>query len=208
MLLSGLTGGPSAHIHLFDTGNLTIITQNNITLVDNAFIHNSGPGNLVLVVDQQAPLPPQIGPGELNLFGSSTLFTTGGELRLFTATPAQNMISGTINGASLGQGKSVFGVWYSTFNGEDPPPFTIFYKIGSTSTFGLFSVAIAEMIQEYFDRSMGWEWVSSYWSCDLVERWGREDLLYYRKAFEYPLNEPAPISPCELEESVSSSKQR
>lgn len=186
--LIGIIGGADARIESF-AGDMLIVAQKNMTLYFNAVIRNSGPGKLTLVVDQQAPFPPQIGDGQFIFVDAAEISTAGGELGIFTATPGQNTFLGLVNGATLDEGNQVFGVWYSTFSGSSEPPFTIYYKLGGpTPPIIITNIAASEMIQEYFDRMMGWAWITSFWVC--TPRGCNGYSIYYRKPFEHVIYLP------------------
>ena len=52
---------------------MLIIAMNDITLQDNALITNTGPGAVTLVVDEQAPVAPQIGNGRFILYPNAAV---------------------------------------------------------------------------------------------------------------------------------------
>ena len=62
---------------------MLLIAQNNITLADNSLIENTGPGTLTLVVDEQAPVAPQIGNGRFILYPNATVSVASGLLSVF-----------------------------------------------------------------------------------------------------------------------------
>lgn len=196
-LISSMSG-PQTRIDTTQ-GNLLLIANNSFSALENSLVTNLGSGNLTIVVDQQAPFPPQVGPGQFNLFGNAMLSTNGGELQIFTASPGQNQVQGLVNGAQLAQGNQVYGVWYSTFTGYSGAPFTIYYKIGENAETSFFAlgVASAEVTQEGLDRAMGWAWMSPFELCgghdlgDYVPYPSREHLLFKRKPFEYPIYLPS-----------------
>ncbi len=187
--LLAIEGAPVTSI-TSSQGTMKLIAFNTTSIAENCLISNQGSGNLTIVVDQTASLPPQIGQGAFKLFGSASITTNGGELSIFTATPSQNQINGLINGATLAQGNQVFGTYF-LLSGIDPPPFTIFYKTGtSENSFFQLSTASAEMTQQQMDRAMGWAWMSPFIICYgecSEEGLSRQQMLFKRKPFEYPI---------------------
>lgn len=94
----------------------------------------SAGGNIIIIVDNNFPLIPQIGMGGFTISDGSTISTLS-ELRIYTALPSLNTASGeTINGAVFTPG--TFGVNndYETFGVYFPsgsyigPEFNFYYK--------------------------------------------------------------------------------
>ncbi len=200
LTLTGFAGGGSAFIEGL-AGKLTVISNLDADLMQNSFIRNTGSGKLFLVVDEQAPLPPEIGNGAFNLAATAFLSTGGGDLSIFTATPDQNSVLGLINGATLAEGIEVFETYFSIFAAADPPPFTIFYKSAEVlltiPSFYRIDIAVAESLQTDLDRTMGWDWVGAFWICSLSDQMEKTRSVFYRKQFEYPLFLQTATSPCE-----------
>ena len=120
---------------------------NDITLDDNALIQNTGAGKVTLVADQQAPLPPQIGPGRFILNPNANLSTAGGLLQVFTAKPngitAGNLAFGKLNTHTATEtvvcpftqptpsDQNVYMTYFDTFAspvGAEGNPYTLYYK--------------------------------------------------------------------------------
>ena len=127
-------------------GDLRVIAGDNINLISNAAgspsIATSGTG-LYIVVDNNFPNSPDIGPGSLNMDATSTISTIGGApIYIFTAIRDQNVINGLIQGISFAPGTEyvdsateAWGRYYADVIGG--VPYTIFYK-----NFGLFDLAM------------------------------------------------------------------
>ena len=123
------------------TGVLQVIAGECIEV--NAFgrVENLGTGSLTLVVDNNFPVPPMIGPGAFSLSALGTVSALGGgPVRIFTAVRDQNMIAGTgnLNGSTFTPGPflvdSSTEQWRTYFpSGFGGSPFTIFYKEGIPS---------------------------------------------------------------------------
>jgi hypothetical protein len=154
--LSGLGTGQQSLIQN-TAGDMLIIAMNDITLQDNALITNTGPGALTLVVDEQAPVAPQIGNGRFILYPNATVTSTSGTLHIFTARPnsiqAGNLAFGQLNGnfvtelfpcpftrpvpSSENQYVTYFLAYTAEFGAAvgagvaalATPPYTIFYKV-------------------------------------------------------------------------------
>ncbi|NGX29879.1 MAG: Heme/hemopexin-binding protein [Candidatus Anoxychlamydiales bacterium] len=135
------------------SGNIEVISQNDVKLFSNSFINNTGSGSVTLVIDQQQPTPPGIGPGRFLLGGDSYINTSGGTVGIFTASPSQNSVQGKINGAELSQNNplqnQVYNTYFSSYSGALGSPFTIFYKINGVSpnALNLLSFISAEVNQ-------------------------------------------------------------
>ena len=133
------------------SGNIEIIAQNNAKLFSNSYISNSGSGNITLVVDQQQPVAPGIGPGRFILGEDSFIKTSGGAIGIFTASPSQNDVHGKMNGHELSQNNplqnQVYNTYFSSYSGPLGIPFTVFYKINGISPgeLNLLSFISAEM---------------------------------------------------------------
>ena len=119
------------------SGNILVITQSNMTLRDNAVV--SASENVDLVCDNQAPAPPQIGPGAFSIDATSFINSDNGYIRVYTARQAQNVIDPLAEFISAGT--SYFFVpgqlfvdtnqekWCTYYpDGDQGIPFKIFYK--------------------------------------------------------------------------------
>ena len=110
IILTGLGTGKQSVIST-TLGNMLLIAQDNITLDDNSMIQNTGPGNVTLVVDEQAPVAPQIGNGRFVLYPNAMVSVAGGLVRVFTARPnnilAGNLAFGELNGNFVTTGFAV-----------------------------------------------------------------------------------------------------
>lgn len=153
--LSGETPSNSAYFET-TSGNITVIAQNDLSFVGDAFINNTA-ADVTLVVDQQASSSPSIGNGDFILDRDSYL-TSQGRLRIFTAKPDQNCVFGTLNSQDLTGivENQVYNTYYSSFSGGLGDPFTIFYKIAGVGSSDLKVIAMAsaefnQKIDEFFD---------------------------------------------------------
>jgi hypothetical protein len=142
--LSGLGTGKQSLIST-TLGDMLLIAQNNITLADNSLIQNTGPGNVTLVVDEQAPVAPQVGNGRFVLYPNAMVTVAGGLVRIFTARPnnilAGNLAFGELNGNFVTTGfpcpfgyptaspENQYTTYFLAYNGALGTPYTIFYKI-------------------------------------------------------------------------------
>jgi filamentous hemagglutinin family protein len=129
-----------SNILLADNGPGTVIANRNIILDSDAVITINnvvGSPSLTLVVDNQFPSAPLIGPGAFIFDAGATIFPLGTPgsypVRIFTARRSQNSILGTINGTTFAPGAfdvntpaEQWRVYYpQSFIGS---PFTVFYK--------------------------------------------------------------------------------
>jgi hypothetical protein len=148
--LSGLGTGQQSKIST-TLGDMLLIAQNTITLADNSLIDNTGPGAVTLVVDEQAPVAPQVGNGRFILYPNATVSTASGLLHIFSARPnsilAGNLAFGELNGnfvtelfpcpftrpapSSENQYETYFLAYTAEFGvaALANPPYTIFYKV-------------------------------------------------------------------------------
>jgi hypothetical protein len=148
--LSGLGTGQQSLIQN-TAGDMLIIAMNDITLQDNALITNTGPGAVTLVVDEQAPIAPQVGNGRFILYPNATVSTASGLLHIFSARPnsilAGNLAFGQLNGnfvtelfpcpftrpvpSSENQYETYFLAYTAEFGlaALANPSYTIFYKV-------------------------------------------------------------------------------
>lgn len=120
------------------SGDVFILSENNIALSDNAKV--SASGNVVIVSDHQAPSPPLVGPGIFAIDGTSSISSgASGYIRVYTATQAQNDVNPSAQ--FIDGGVPFFFVpgtifvdtdtekWSTYFsNGDQGFPFKIFYK--------------------------------------------------------------------------------
>jgi len=120
------------------TGDLLVIAGIDMNIDAAAQIIANGTGSITLVVDNQFPLAPGIGPGVFNFQNGTIQAVGGGPLRIFTATQPQNTILGSLNGQPYVAGiefvntnQERWGTYYfdAFFGG---PGYTIFYKDGTT----------------------------------------------------------------------------
>ena len=72
------------------SGNILVITQDDMTLQNNAVV--SASQNVDLICDNQAPSFPQIGPGSFSMDATSIINSDTGYIRVYTAMQAQNVI--------------------------------------------------------------------------------------------------------------------
>ena len=148
--LSGLGTGQQSLIST-TLGDMLLIAQNSITLADNSLIENTGPGAVTLVVDEQAPVAPQVGNGRFILYPDATVSTASGLLHIFTARPnsilAGNLAFGELNGNFVTEGfpcpfgdptpssENQYTTYFLAYTSEfgaaalATPSYTIFYKI-------------------------------------------------------------------------------
>lgn len=95
-------------------------------------IENLSAGDMNLVVDANFP-EPFMGLGRIITASGSSIFTTGGALRIFTSQQSYNQISGTLNGLNFAPGTifvdtatEIWGVYYPSLLGGFS--YTVFYK--------------------------------------------------------------------------------
>ncbi|MCB1107943.1 MAG: hypothetical protein KDK76_07610 [Chlamydiia bacterium] len=120
------------------TNDMEIFAGRNIRLPLSTFVRKFGPGNLNIIVDNNFPTFPGIGPGGFTLGATSSVdnfgnFISGGPVRIFTARRSQNFITGFINGTLFTPGAAFVDTdlerWCAYyFNSFVGPNFTIFYK--------------------------------------------------------------------------------
>ncbi len=124
-------------------GNLFVFTGRNLTLGPFGRILNNGPGEVLIVVDNDYPNPWKLGPGAINFNVHSQVGRSGGgSVRIFTASRSQNFIANYIGStfvdSTLNNTRFIPGAEFvntpieqwatyypSSFGGS---PFTIFYK--------------------------------------------------------------------------------
>lgn len=153
-LLSGVDG------YVFGIADKDISLNGNAIIDSFSFTPPScgsiAPGKnfyVTLVVDDQAPTPPQAGNGRFIMSPDAQIMPSGAvPVQIFTAFRSQNSIEGTINGAVFSPGAfgvntdtERWGVWYpDAFVGS---PFTVFYKEGGFQL----TAPIAAIFGEAFD---------------------------------------------------------
>lgn len=119
------------------SGNILVITKNNMTLQNNAAA--SASLNIDLVCDDQAPVFPQIGPGRYSMDDTSFINSDSGYIRVYTAQQNQNTISPLAQFISAGTpfffaaGTPFINTsqekWCTYYpDGDQGIPFKIFYK--------------------------------------------------------------------------------
>lgn len=128
ILLSGGTIASTA-------GDTTVTVNRSLSLASSSSI--SATGALNIIIDNAFPTSPSFGSGALTKDAASTITSSGGAVRVFTATQEQNSISGDINGTAFVAGTEfintateIWGVYAPSSLGGTP--FTIFYKNGET----------------------------------------------------------------------------
>jgi hypothetical protein len=120
------------------TGSVFVQAGVNVSVNDTATVSVFMPGGTItIVVDDNFPAPPGIGPGSFTLgpAASVNLFTMT-PVQIFTATQAQNSILGAINGSPFSPGTTYvdtdqerWQVYFpNAFVNPNSPFFTIFYK--------------------------------------------------------------------------------
>jgi len=127
-----------AQINILNGGSaspILLIAGRDISMVSTpggvARVSHTGTGNVTLVVDNDFPVSPGIGPGAF--FFSSEILGNG-EIRIYTARRSQNTINDLINGSAFIPGP--FGIdtssekWmvYYAAGAYGGGPFTIYYK--------------------------------------------------------------------------------
>lgn len=147
-------------------GTLEVIAGNDINMSSLAQIINGG-GDLVnIVVDDDFPSPPGIGPGALNMATGSIIFGDG-LVRVFTARQGQNNIQGLINATPFvpgplyaDQAPEKWLTYYFDSFFHTGSPFTIFYKDGVTSVANIqrSQVLISEFLTDLhpYNEFLGW----------------------------------------------------
>jgi filamentous hemagglutinin family protein len=148
-----LNGGPQTT----GGGDILIIANNDMTMNANTSI--TGTGIINLVVDNQGPVPPQIG-GVWSGGGRFVMDATASinsalpdALRIFTACQPLNIISGLLNGAAFVPGPLYvntnterWGVWYFDPFFSPPDFYCIFYKCFNTAIIGQFAIPPQEFL--------------------------------------------------------------
>lgn len=147
-------GGMSPTTEAF--GNMLLIADVDIRLLSNtglAEIENlSTIDSLTCVVDDAFPTSCAFGPGEFELTANSLIETNGGELRIYTAQPAQNFINELINGAPFIPGPFNVNTTTETWQTYYPDGayggalFNIYYKIPCVVT--------EEIVQQIFQLNL------------------------------------------------------
>ncbi|MBX7066800.1 MAG: filamentous hemagglutinin N-terminal domain-containing protein [Parachlamydiales bacterium] len=190
--LSNLTNTPK---------NVTLIAGRDISFNSYAFadINNLTPGNITIVVDNDFPNPPGIGPGRFSLMGSGINYK--GQVRIFTSRQAQNtIVAGFLDLNTLVQtffspgplyqnsNQEQWGVYYpSSFFGG--PAFTFFYKdlpvIVNFLAEPIF-VAGAEMFRDLHPYDEYIVWFMKFAEINHVdpEMWAKQPFILSRKTFK------------------------
>jgi hypothetical protein len=158
-----LMGGKesTARAYVFSKGDLSFLTGRHLTMDSSPLTYAAigAAQNVTVVVDNQFPTPPQVGPGALYVGPSCRL--QGGTLKIFAAKQSNNTIQGALNLASFLPGaeysSSAEEVWGTYFySGVGGVPFTIFYKDVwmSSHVTDLFNTAITEFLDDlkFFDE--------------------------------------------------------
>jgi filamentous hemagglutinin family protein len=130
-----------------DDGDVSMMAGVNMTMGPSAGIGTTNPPGpnaaLIIVVDNQNPFAPVIGPGAFTMDATASIYSNLGAnippVQIFTARQSQNSILGTINTASFVPGpfnvnssEERWGVYYpQSFVGS---PFTVFYKEPQSAT--------------------------------------------------------------------------
>ncbi|MBI2742448.1 MAG: filamentous hemagglutinin N-terminal domain-containing protein [Chlamydiales bacterium] len=150
----------AARAFVFSKNNLSLVSGRHLSLnsTGSGYAGIGATKDVTVVVDNDFPVPPQVGPGGV-LMGPNTRMQ-GGTLRLFTAKQSNNIIEGVLNLVSYYPGaeyistsEESWGTYFYSFSGG--VPFTIFYKdvwVSSRVT-DLFNTATYEFLQnlKYFD---------------------------------------------------------
>lgn len=118
---------------IMTTGSVFISAENEIHMIAGSSITSGG--NTTLIVDNQRPFRPLIGPGFFDM-DSGTFITTGGLLTIYTALQNLNTINGLLNGMMFIPGTPYVctgqEIWCSYFCDTTCSisgfPFTIAYK--------------------------------------------------------------------------------
>jgi len=136
-----------AHLYVTVNGRMDVLAGNNIILrshtAGNPDIAGSS-GGIYIVVDNNFPNEPDIGPGALIMDQGTQIWSAFGDpIYIFTATRDQNVINGLIQGMPFAAGQEyidsateMWGRYYPDSLGGGVP-YTIFYK-----DFGLFDLAM------------------------------------------------------------------
>lgn len=148
-------------------GSILVITNNNMTLQNNARV--SASINVDLVCDNQAPTRPQIGPGSFSMDATSQIEAMTGHIRVYTARQAQNIIDPLAEFLSTGvvynfEPGDLFvdtdqEKWCTYYpNGDQGIPFKIFYKPCIEEITQEAMVIVTEFLYEEssFNYYLGW----------------------------------------------------
>jgi len=163
--------------------DILVNTQNNMTLT-NATI--TGVRDINLVVDNQAPTPPLIGPGAFSMDGTSQITSSTGSLGIFTARQNQNTVdpNALFNGIAANALVPTFPgplyvdtareKWAAYFNVTDffgNNPVRFFYKDVLQAATEEAQIIISEQISEefpplnfpYYGLNDFYGWPSKFW---------------------------------------------
>lgn len=114
-------------------GSVFISANNNFTMTQNGSIDNSaGTEPVTIMVDNQFPFRPFIGPGRFIMDSAATI-DSGGLLEIYTALQGLNSINGLLNASTFSPGalyEDTDSEMWCTYFCEPLPgnPFTIAYK--------------------------------------------------------------------------------
>lgn len=149
------------------SGSILVITQNDMTLQNNAVV--SASINVDLVCDNQEPSPPGIGPGSFSMDATSIINADTGYIRVYTARQSQNVIDPLAQFISAGvpfffvpgtvfedTDQEKWCTYYA--NGDQGVPFKIFYKPCIETFTQEAMVILTEFLYEEssFNYYLGW----------------------------------------------------
>ncbi len=112
-------------------GEVYILAGDNLTMNDSSVIQNTGASRLNVVVDNDNSAIGDIGLGAFTMAADASI-TSGGELRVYTATFLLNTIEGTLNGLpytgtiAVEDDHNKYATWYP--DGTYGVTYTVYYK--------------------------------------------------------------------------------
>ena len=146
--------------------NMLIRSGTDIIIGPFSTVVNSGIGDLTFVADNLFPTAPDFGTGRFDLDVTSTVSTTNGNLRVFTALQELNVINGTLNGAIYTPGALFVDTALERWNTYYPDtfggvPFTLFFKdtVDEVITYDLKGfVIVPEILRDLhpYDEYLNW----------------------------------------------------
>lgn len=154
---------PSISPLILTAGDIQMLTGNNMYLNGGAIISSTG-NQVVLVVDNDFPAAPLIGPGFLFVDPSAAVSSGPGSLlQIYTAQQSLNTILGLLNGVPFFPGtlfeNSLQEIWCTYFpDGFIGSPFTIYYKNCLQQVTNQATIAVDEFLVNLhpYNQFPGW----------------------------------------------------
>jgi filamentous hemagglutinin family protein len=180
------------------TGSVIHLVQNNMTMTGGVVTAGQ---NVDLILDNQAPSAPLIGPGAFNMNATSQISSTAGYIRVYTALQSQNNIDAAAQFISGGV-PSTFTAgelfvdtateqWCTYYpNGGGGVPFRIFYK-DCLQILAAQATLIIDQLPFDFSFDMNWP----YYGMEEYYGWPTKFYLIYQLASWKPPYEDIPPEP-------------